>query len=65
MAFVQTSFKLPDEYVKYIRDCAGNDDESQGYIVQCAIYEQGKAVLPRPRRRDKRQEPGDKLKPLN
>ena len=54
MAFEQVSFKLPGEYIKYIKQCAGADDESQGYIVQCAIYEQGKACLPQPRRRDKR-----------
>jgi len=54
MAFEQVSFKLPREYVAYLRNCAGADDESQGYIVQCAIYEQGKAALPPPRRRDAR-----------
>ena len=53
MAFVQVSFKLPEEYVKFIKDCAGTDDESQGYIVQCAIYEQGKSALNPPRRRDR------------
>jgi hypothetical protein len=57
MAFEQVSFKLPREYIDYIKACAGADDESQGYIVQCAIYEQGQAVLPRPRRRDKRKAP--------
>jgi hypothetical protein len=54
MAFEQVSFKLPREYIDYIRECAGDGDESQGYIVQCAIYEQGKVKLPPPRRRDKR-----------
>lgn len=54
MAFVQVSFKLPEEYVRFLEESAATDDESQGYILQCAIYEQGRNALPPPRRRDKR-----------
>jgi hypothetical protein len=53
MAFSVFSFRLPDEYYEAIRDIAGKEDESIGFVLQQAIYNMLNGRLPVPRRRDR------------
>lgn len=52
MAFRVASFRLPDEYIAAIADIAGKEEESQGFIIQQALYSMLNGSLPIPRRRD-------------
>lgn len=54
MAFEQVTIRLPAEYVRFIKDVAGEKDESQGYMIQQAIHGMNNK-LPAPRRRDRRE----------
>jgi len=56
MAFKTITIRLPDEYIDDIKARAGNDDESQGFMVQQAWYAQSNGKLPPPRRRDRKKE---------
>ena len=61
MPFRVFSCRLPDEYIRAIADIAGEEDESQGYMIQQALYRSLDGRLPPPRRRDARVD-GEKRK---
>lgn len=56
MAFKTLTIRWPEEYVDGLKHFAGEDDESQGYILQQAFYAMNDGSLPPPRRRDRQQE---------